>query len=204
MRILSAGEIYIDQIMSGFSSLPAAGEESFATSLVRQAGGGAAHTGAGLARLGWKSAVAGAVGREGGVYVRERLTELGVDISSVREDLSEPTGSTVVISTPADRAFLSYRGANVRFEEVIAGLPAADHLHMTATTSVEALLKIRARSGTLSIDSGWNPEWLGDAKVLDALRNVTSFFRTKRKAHSLPVRPIPKKCFADFTSLGFP
>ena len=78
----------------------------------REAGGGAAITACGLARLGIPVAVLGAVGKADGAWLVKRLTDCGVDCSGLVPDAMEPTGLTVSVSTREDRAFFSYYGAN--------------------------------------------------------------------------------------------
>src|ERR1041385_847181 len=63
------GEFFIDEILSGFKSLPKLGEESFARQFHREVGGGAAITACGLAKLGVPVAVLGVVGKEDGAWV---------------------------------------------------------------------------------------------------------------------------------------
>src|SRR5690348_16389102 len=110
--VVVIGELFIDEILSGFQTLPKLGEESFARHLQREVGGGAAITACGLAKLGIKVAVLGPVGKEDGNWVIERLSSCGVDCSGIEMDSNEPTGLTVSVSTREDRAFFTYYGAN--------------------------------------------------------------------------------------------
>lgn len=205
MKILSAGEIYIDQVMAGFASWPKPGEESFASSFTREVGGGAPNTAAGLARLfagsESKSSVAGIIGKSDGDFVRRRLAGLGVDISALREHPTEPTGTTVAVSSPEDRAFFTYRGANKAFETTLEHLPAADHLHLAAPSSVAAIQALRSRSGTISIDSGWDPAWLRDRRVLEALGNLGIFFPNEKEAACVTGESDPEKMLRAFEAL---
>src|SRR5689334_2400496 len=111
-EVIVVGEFFIDEVLSGFQSLPKLGEESFARRLHREVGGGAAITACGLAKLGVRVAVLGAVGREDGSWIVNRLTHCGVDCSALEFDPEEPSGLTVSVSTREDRAFFSYYGAN--------------------------------------------------------------------------------------------
>jgi len=47
-EVIIIGEFFIDEVLSGFHSLPKLGEESFARKLHREVGGGAAITACGL------------------------------------------------------------------------------------------------------------------------------------------------------------
>ncbi len=189
MKVLCAGEIYIDQVMAGFPAWPKPGEESFAASFAREVGGGAPHTAAGLARLMSseynQSAVAGIIGKSDGAFVRERLQNLGVDISALVEHPTEPTGTTVAVSSPEDRAFFTYRGANLHFEAFLGYLPPAGHLHLAAPSTAAAIHALAARPGTLSVDAGWDPAWLNDTELHEALRAVELFFPNEKEAHRI-------------------
>src|SRR5262249_27863585 len=117
--VIVMGELFIDEVLSGFQSLPKLGEESFARSLYREVGGGAAITACGLAKLGVRVGVVGALGKRDGDWVMNRLTSIGVDCSALERDPDEPTGLTVSVSTREDRAFFSYYGANRLLERVL-------------------------------------------------------------------------------------
>src|SRR3954451_12589766 len=80
-EVVVIGEFFIDEILSGFHVLPKLGEESFARKFHREVGGGAAITACALARLGVRVAVVGAVGKEDGNWVINRLNRYGVDCS---------------------------------------------------------------------------------------------------------------------------
>ena len=86
LRIVVAGEIYIDQVLAGFATWPQPGEEAFAASLTREAGGGAPQTAAGLARLGWDVTLMGPVGND--PWLRARLEQLGLRTEALQEHAS--------------------------------------------------------------------------------------------------------------------
>src|SRR5437763_5626555 len=92
--VVVIGELFIDEILSGFQTLPKLGEESFARHFQREVGGGAAITACGLARLGIPVGVLGAVGKSDGAWVVNRLSDCGVDCSGLVFDPMEPTGLT--------------------------------------------------------------------------------------------------------------
>jgi len=182
LRIVVAGEIYLDQIFSGFESWPARGQESYATAFVRELGGGAPHTGAGLARLGWDTVLVGPIGKD--AWVRERLAELGV-VGRLREHPTEPTGTTVAISMPDERTFFSYPGANVDLAAALADLPPADHLHLAAPCAASTLRTLSQSIRTVSVDAGWHPGWLRDREIWEALSSVDWFFPNEIEASEL-------------------
>jgi sugar/nucleoside kinase (ribokinase family) len=201
IRIVVAGEIFIDQVMSGFPEWPQPGEESFAVSYTREVGGGAPHTAAGLARLGWDVALAGPVGAEDGALVRNRLRELGVDDAYLLEVNNELTGTTVAVSSPEERSFFTYPGANKEMALVLESLPEASHLHLACPCSTEKLEKF-CRDGNVSIDAGWRPEWLRDDATLSALRGVSWFLPNEREAAFLTGETEPEPMLRRLYALG--
>src|SRR5947209_13956587 len=52
--VVVVGDLFIDEVLSDFNSLPKLGEEAFARKFRREIGGGAAITACGLAKLGWR------------------------------------------------------------------------------------------------------------------------------------------------------
>src|SRR5215212_8834735 len=71
--IVVVGDLFIDEVLSDFNTLPKLGEEAFARKFRREIGGGAAITACGLARLGWRVAALGVVGKDDGVWVVRRF-----------------------------------------------------------------------------------------------------------------------------------
>lgn len=178
--ITVAGEIYLDQIFTGFDSWPQPGEEAFARAYFRETGGGAPHTAAGLARLGRAVRLAGATGPD--PWVADRLAALGVDLAALRRIASEPTGTTVAVSTGAERTFFTYRGANAALDGILRELPGGGHLHLACTPAPARLAELRARYASISLDAGHVREWLGDPATPAALRLVNWFLPNELEA----------------------
>ena len=142
-EVIIIGELFIDEVLSGFHSLPKLGEESFARKLQKEVGGGAAITACGLAKLGVSVAVLGAIGKEDGGWVVERLKSRGVNCEGLEYDADEPTGLTVSVSTREDRAFFSYYGANrlldklLRKPSTLRAARKARHVHFACAPDSE-------------------------------------------------------------------
>ena len=202
IRIVVAGEIYVDQVMAGFPFWPQPGEEAFATSFAREVGGGAPHTAAGLSRLGREVVLAGSIGKQDGDWVRQRITQLGVGIEHLREHPTEPTGTTIAVSSPLDRAFFTYRGANCNLNAVLSDLPAGDHLHLACPCNAETLRAVCSRATTISVDPGWHPQWLRDSNVLSALSQVTWFLPNEREAEYSMSESDPEAMLRRFEASG--
>jgi len=116
---LVAGEMYVDLILGGFEYWPQPGHEAFAREFRRDIGGGASITAAGLATLGSTTGIFGIVGTDHHPWIVRRLEERGVDTTDLQTHPEEPTAITVAVSTPEDRAFFTYLGANQHFYGVL-------------------------------------------------------------------------------------
>lgn len=212
LDVLVAGEVYIDLILSNFDIWPRLGQEAFAKEFRCAAGGGTAITACGLARLGLHTGVLARVGAQDGEWLLERLRGCGVDISRIDTDDTEPTGFTVVATMQTDRAFLTYRGANSRFEEYLR--MAADsgvlsnirHVHLGYAPDLAAgrsMMKlIQANGCTVSVDMGWNEAWLGDDRAMDVLNQVDVFFPNEAEASRLTGQTEPQRMLEVFAKAG--
>lgn len=199
LDVIAAGELYIDFVMSGFPRWPQPGEEMFAEKFAREVGGGAAITACGLARLGARSAVFGITGDD--PWFAQRLQSFGVDTSRLCVESEEPTGLTVSVSDPRDRAFFSYRGANrhlaSRFET--ANFSGARHVHLAFPIHPATPLK---PGFTYSLDVGWNEDWLSDPQAFEFLRRLDVFFPNEREAARMTGEQDPSKMLETFLRSG--
>src|SRR5262245_58882984 len=123
---ITIGDAFEDLVLSGFNALPQMGEEAYATSLVREIGGGAVITACGLGRLGFKTSIVCSVGAES-AWFRSRLAACNVATDLVQSGSSEPTALTVSISTEKDRMYYTYPGANAALS--IPELPPSRAVH---------------------------------------------------------------------------
>jgi sugar/nucleoside kinase (ribokinase family) len=190
--VVAVGDFFIDEVLSDFNSLPKLGEEAFAHRFHRDIGGGAAITACGLARLGVKVAVLGVVGREDGMWLVKRLMDAGVNATALEHHPTEPTGLTVSVSTREDRAFFSYYGANDRLRFLLKEpeskrlMARAKHVHFACAPdhvlNAGLFTYLRRQGCRISIDVGWHPSWLTDARNLHMLQEADLFFPNDREA----------------------
>jgi len=141
----------------------------------------------GLARLGTPVLFAGVVGADlWGDYCVGVMREAGIDLAAVRRDPGVKTGVTVSITSPADRALVTYLGSIAALAaEDVAGdvLARADHLHVSSY-----FLQSRLRPGcagllhratlaglTTSLDPGCDPAGQWGPDLADTLREVDVF-----------------------------
>jgi sugar/nucleoside kinase (ribokinase family) len=209
--VIVAGELYTDLILSGFDFWPQPGQEAFAKRFDREVGGGAAITACGLARLGSRAAVLGVVGGDGGWLIRQ-LERYGVATSEISRDATEPTAFTVAVSTPEDRRFLTYLGANRAFPSALADSAAgrhlahARHVHLAfppdLDTAAELFASISANGCTLSLDVGWHESWLTDARLRSSLPLLDIFFPNETEARSITGQTEPEQILRWFADAG--
>jgi sugar/nucleoside kinase (ribokinase family) len=206
-----AGELYIDLILSGFEFWPQPGQEAFAKEFHRGAGGGAATTARTLAMLGSRAAVLGIVGHDGD-WLLQQFERSQVDISLITRDSTEPTAFTVAVSTPEDRSFLTYPGANRGFPAAIAEAAAAKvltqaaHVHLAyppeLSTARDLLAAIRANGCTVSLDVGWHEDWLRDSRLPDLLPLLDAFFPNEAEAFAITRENEPETVLRWFAEAG--
>ena len=112
--ILAIGELNVDLILTGMSSLPIPGRELIAETCTLTMGSSTAICAAGMAGLGLKTAFTGKVGKDGyGELASSTLAGYGIDLSHLIVDPSIQTGITVSLSAKdnSDRAMVTYLGA---------------------------------------------------------------------------------------------
>jgi sugar/nucleoside kinase (ribokinase family) len=157
-------------------------------------GGSAAIVACGLARLGFSTALAAVVGDDRfGAFVLDELRASGVDVSAVTVDGAAPTGLSVVLSEPHDRAILTLPGTipaltATAVREAVERLRPR-HVHVASyflqpglAAALPGLLDWLAERGIpVSLDTNWDPSerWSGLAEVL---RRVAVFLPNREEA----------------------
>jgi sugar/nucleoside kinase (ribokinase family) len=207
-----AGDLFVDLILTGFPSLPRLGEEGFASECHRETGGGVANTACGLAALGLRTAAFAVAGRDELDWFRQRFAARGVDTSLVAAHPEAPSAITVAVSTPRDRIFYTYSGANALLPDLLGcrdtwlRLAAARHVHFALPVAPPLLAEmgewLRARGASTSIDVGWQPGWLEDLGAIAALRSVDWFLPNESEARRMTGETDPARILAWFHERG--
>ena len=88
------------------------------SSLLTGPGGGAVNTAVTCARLKLHTATIARVGTDlSGEYLRDFLRNARVDIRSIQQDTTQPTGKSLILKPPTgERTIFTYRGANARLD----------------------------------------------------------------------------------------
>jgi Sugar kinases, ribokinase family len=140
----------------------------------------------GAARLGLRMAMVGVVGDDAlGRFIVSAMAERGVDPSDVIVDPAVPTGASVHLSGPSDRAILTAAGTMPLL--TVAQVPPrsirrARHVHVSSVFLLDAarpdlpglLRSVRAGGGTTSVDCNWDPRetWDGGLRAILAETDV--------------------------------
>ena len=186
-RVLVVGEINVDLILQGAHAFPIPGKEVLVDDVVLTLGSASAICAMGLARLGTPVAFLGKVGTDPwGDFCVDAMRAAGIDVSRVAGDAKLKTGVTVSITSPHDRALVSYLGSirALRTEDVpVAAFAGFDHLHVSSYFLQEGLrpgirgLFARARAAglTTSLDPGFDPSERWEADIVATLAETDLF-----------------------------
>ena len=169
--------VYVVSVVMMSMGLPSLGTRSLTSAIFA----------CGAARLGLRVAFIGKAGDdEFGRFMLRELNQRGIDTSGVVIDPRLPTGLSVILSRPFDRAILTLLGsiAALRFDEIdLSLLSRARHLHLGSYYLLDALRpevphlfdEARARELTISIDTNYDPteQWAGGLR--EALQRVDVF-----------------------------
>lgn len=167
--VVVVGELNADLILSG-DVTPAFGQvERLVDGAILTLGSSSAIFACGAARLGLRVAFVGKVGDdEFGRFVLRALHERGVDTTGVTIDSHIPTGLSVILTRPSDRAILTFPGsiAALHYDEIDQELiERARHLHLGSYFLLDALRpdvpklfeRAHAKSLSTSLDTNYDP-----------------------------------------------
>jgi sugar/nucleoside kinase (ribokinase family) len=186
-KVLVAGEINPDLILQGYHSFPEPGKEVLVDDFVMALGSASAICAMGLARLGRPVAFVGKVGDDPWAdFCLVTMAGGGIDVSRVVRDRTLKTGVTVSISSPRDRALVSFVGAMAALtaDDLPDGLLREfDHLHVSSyflqhrlrPGLAGAFARARRAGLTTSLDPGYDPSETWSPELLDTLREVDVF-----------------------------
>ncbi|HJY32804.1 MAG TPA: carbohydrate kinase family protein [Actinomycetota bacterium] len=192
--LLVLGDANPDLVLTGDVE-PAFGQ---AEQLVEEArltvGGSGAIVATGAARLGLRVAFCGVVGDDPfGLFLRNELERRGVNLEGLVVDAARPTGVTVVLARPNDRAILTHAGtiADLRTDQIDrARLERARHVHVSSYFLQQSLApelpelfeRVRAGGGTTSVDPNWDPSERWDGGLRDLLGHTDVFLPNATEA----------------------
>ena len=107
------GDVNIDLVVPGVSSLPKPGQEDEVPVMDTYVGGGAALFALGIGKLGLHPVFQGEVGDDCyGELIRREFAAKNIDDSLLGTSRTEKTGISISFTNEKDRSFLTYRGTN--------------------------------------------------------------------------------------------
>jgi sugar/nucleoside kinase (ribokinase family) len=185
--LLVLGDCNPDLLISGAPEAEFGQRERIVEDATLVIGGSGAITACGATRLGLQTGLVGVVGDDFfGRFMRESLTERGVDISRLAIDGERPTGVSVVLVRGEDRAILTALGTvqELSTAGLDPGSLGAHHLHVSSFFLQRGLrgdlpgffADVRARGTSTSIDSNWDPDEDWNGGLLEALRETDILF----------------------------
>ena len=196
-RVLVVGEINVDLICQGYHAFPTPGREVLVDDFQMVLGSASAICAMGLARLGTPVTFFGKVGDDPtGRFCLDAMRARNIDLSRVVADSKVKTGVTVAITSPQDRALVSFLGsiAALREGDVPRELfAAADHVHVSSYYLQEALRPgvaslfrdARAAGLTTSLDPGFDPSEGWGPDMAETLAHVDVFFPNEVELRAL-------------------
>jgi sugar/nucleoside kinase (ribokinase family) len=186
-RVLVVGEINVDLLLQGSQAFPTPGREVLVDDFTMALGSASAICAMGLARLGTPVRFAGVVGTDvWGEYCLGVMRAAGIDLAPVRSDPAVKTGVTVSITSPSDRALVTYLGSITALassdvdDQVFDGV---DHLHVSSyflqsrlRAGCRDLFRRAGRHGlTTSLDPGFDPHETWGPELAETLCEVDVF-----------------------------
>ena len=204
-RVLVVGEINVDLICQGYHSFPTPGREVLVDDFQMVLGSASAICAMGLARLGTPVTFFGKVGDDPtGHFCLDAMRGRGIDLASVVVDPALKTGVTVAITSPVDRALVSFLGSIAALGEKDvprALFQSADHLHVSSYYLQEALRpgvgtlfrEARAAGLTTSLDPGFDPSERWGPDMLETLSQTDVFFPNEVELRALTRREDPEE-----------
>jgi sugar/nucleoside kinase (ribokinase family) len=175
-KVAVIGELNVDLVATGLSTLPKLGHEILAADFQVALGSASAIFACGMAKFGFAVTFISKVGKDDfGEFCLDALKKSGVITSRVRVEADVKTGVTICLSTPEDRAMVTYLGAISQLEYAELSVPLLRghrHLHMTSyflqerlQPSFPRILKQARQMGlTTSFDPNSDPsrKWADD------------------------------------------
>jgi sugar/nucleoside kinase (ribokinase family) len=196
-KVIVIGELNVDLIAGGLSAQPAFGNEIVAADFNVALGSASAIFACGIARLGFPVTLISKVGADYfGEFCLKALEECGVATKMVIKDPRVKTGVTMSLSSPTDRALVTYLGAisELRYEELpLSVLKGHSHLHMTSYFLQEGLRRhfpsifeqARQMNLTTSFDPNGDPTGTWNKEIWEALAHTDILFLNESEALQL-------------------
>ena len=194
MDIVVVGELNVDLILTGLSSLPEMGTCKLSEDMHFTLGSASAIFASNIARLGLDVGFVGKIGDDDfGNFILNSLKSRNVDTRKIIRDRKAKTGICVVLSFPDNYAMASYAGVReyLTYSDVdMEYVGKAGHLHLSSyylqTGMLEGCAELfrRARDMglTTSLDPDSDPTGVWDESIFEVLKYVDVFLPNEQEA----------------------
>lgn len=208
LDIVAVGDLNPDLVLTGVATPAFSQVEQLVDDARLTIGSSAGIFACGAARLGLRTAFSGFVGADPfGDFMRAALAARGVDTSRVAVTDQVTTALSVILSRSDDRAILTYLGTigALRREHLDNDLLAQTrHLHLGSyflldglRPAVPALFQaMRARGGTVSLDTNYDPAARWDGGLWETLAHVDVFLPNATEARAITSEADPQVALA--------
>lgn len=199
--VVVVGTVCTDLIFHGLPSFPELGEEVWAKGMEVTAGG-AMNTPAALARLGLQVGLATPIGND--FWSQLNLSLMHKEGISTRfiQYLDRPSPQvSVAINCQGDRSFVSYseplqiESYQQHIRNVIRNSDAS-HFHFYTSPNpghTDLIRTAKATGKTISLDSGWSPDWLRAEGIWEQIRLADLFLPNLPEAQLITGRQEPQE-----------
>lgn len=206
--VIAFGDLNVDLVLSGMREMPKPGSEVLAEALSMRAGGSTANAAACCAQLGMSTVLVANVGEDSfGDFLINQMARFGVVTQHILRHNTLNTGVTVSLSTPHDRAFVTYLGtidsltAHDATDDLLAQ---AKHLHVGGyylqsklRPDLPSVFRRAHDLGlTTSLDTGFDPAQAWDDNLGEVLREVDVFFPNETEAAGITGHSEPEQALA--------
>ena len=197
LDIIVVGELNVDLILTGLTSLPEMGKCKLSKDVSFTLGSASAIFASNIARLGLNVGFLGKIGDDYfGDFILESLNSRNVDTSHIIRDKSAKTGICVSLSFPENYAMASYPGVRETFrlsDVDFDYISTARHMHMSSyylQTGMqegcsELFRKAKELGLTTSFDPDSDPSGKWDNSIFNTLKYVDVFLPNETEALSI-------------------
>ncbi|MGB7070395.1 MAG: sugar kinase [Pyrinomonadaceae bacterium] len=199
-EVVVIGELNVDLVASGLKSEPILGHEIVADNFNMTLGSASAIFSCGIARLGRGVTFVSRIGSdEFGEFCVAALSRKGVSTERILVRGESRTGVTVVMSTPNDRALVTYLGAIAELEFADIPVDVLDghrHLHMSSYYLQTALqpdfgrlmAEAKQKGLTASFDPNSDPDQARNEKIFEVIKHTDILFLNEPEAKLLTMQ----------------
>ena len=213
MSVLCVGQLVADVVVRPVDGLPRAGTADAVEDLQLVAGGCAANAACVLAKLGVRTALAAAAGRDAlGDAVLSMVAASGVDVKPVARLEGVPTSAVIVlVASDGERSFLYRPGATEQLSRDTVPEQLLDEMRFVHIGGAMKLPRLdlkkflavaRSKGCATCLDTDWDPRGSWMATLKDALPFVDYLLTNEEEGRMLTRRDAPEEIGKSLLATG--